>query len=418
MPMRRRTFIGSVLASSLSAFGARNALAQDTGEHIAVIGAGAFGGWTALNLLRAGSRVTLLDAWGPGHSRASSGGESRVIRHAYRKAIYVEMVKRSLELWLEANDAWGRPLFHQAGALHMRQANSPIDLDKNGSLLSAAGVPHEVLDRDELARRYPQINMDGIESAIYEPTAGYLLARRACQAVVDAFINEGGEYRTAYVQPGKIAGRRMSNISLSGGGMLAADQYLFACGPWLKTMFPDVLGPHLRVSRQEMFYFGTPAQDRRYDAGALPAWTDIGDEVWYGVPGGEQRGFKIADDGMGPPHDPSTAERTVSESGIAAASAYMAYRFPGLKGAPLIESRVCQYTNTPDGDFIADRHPQADNAWLLGGGSGHGFKHGPALGEMVAAQVLGHRPVEDTFALARFESSTDLSSSQGSGMKR
>ena len=403
MPMRRRTFIGSMLATSLAACGVSNSLARDGESHVAVIGAGAFGGWTALNLLRAGAKVTLLDAWGPGHSRSSSGGESRVIRHAYPKKIYIEMVKRSLELWHEANAAWGRPLFHQTGVLHLRRTTSPNNLVKDRALLSAAGVPHEVLDHEELVKRYPQVNMDGIESAIYEPTAGYLLARRACQAVVDAFMLEGGEYRTAYVQPGEIAGGKMSNISLSGGNTLSADQFVFACGPWLKTMFPDVLGPHLRISRQEMFYFGTPASDQRYDAQAFPVWTDIGDEVWYGIPGGEHRGFKIADDAHGPAHDPSTTERTVRVEGIKAASDFIAYRFPGLKGAPLIESRVCQYTNTPDGDFIADRHPDADNTWLLGGGSGHGFKHGPALGEMVAAQVLGEKPVEETFSLARFD---------------
>ena len=93
----------------------------------------------------------------------------------------------------------------------------------------------------------------------------------------------------------------------------------------------------------------------------------------------------------------------VSAEGVTAAGEYLAYRFPGLRDAPLIESRVCQYTNTPDSDFIADRHPKAENAWLLGGGSGHGFKHGPALGEMVAAQVLGEKPIEETFALARFD---------------
>ena len=403
MPMRRRTFLGSILASSLSALGVSNSLAQSSKPHVAVIGAGAFGGWTALSLLRAGAKVTLLDAWGPGHSRSSSGGESRVIRHSYNKAIYVDMVKRSLELWHEANEQWDRPLLHASGVLHMWRTDSPINLDKEGALLTAVNVPHEVLDHETLVKRYPQINMDNIDSAIYEPTAGYLLARRACQAVVDAFVNEGGAYRTAYVQPGEITGGRMANIALSDGNTLAADQFVFACGPWLITMFPHVLGPHLEISRQEMFYFGTPSDDTRYNAGALPVWTDIGNEVWYGIPGGEQRGFKIADDAHGPAHDPSTAERTVSAAGVKAAGNYIAYRFPGLKGAPLIESRVCQYTNTPDGDFIADRHPEADNAWLLGGGSGHGFKHGPALGEMVAAQVLGEQAVEQTFALARFK---------------
>jgi len=401
--MRRRTFLGSLLASSLSAFGVSNALAQSGKPHVAVIGAGAFGGWTALSLLRSGAKVTLLDAWGPGHSRSSSGGESRVIRHAYGKAIYVEMVKRSLELWHAANEAWDRPLFHRSGVLHLTQSRFMDDLHTERALLVDASVPHEIIDHDELVRRYPQLNMDKIEAALYEPTAGYLLARRACQAVFDAFLREGGKYITSYVHPGDIAGGRMSNIALSVGATLTADQFVFACGPWLKTMFPAVLGPHLTISRQEMFYFGTPADEHRYDAGSFPVWTDLGDTIWYGIPGGEQRGFKIADDAHGPAHDPSTAERTVSAEGVKAAGDYLAYRFPGLKGAPLIESRVCQYTNTPDGDFIADRHPEADNTWLLGGGSGHGFKHGPALGEMVAAQVLGEKPVEKTFSLARFE---------------
>ena len=273
MPMRRRTFIGSILASSVLGLG--NGLAQSSRPHIAVIGAGAFGGWTALNLLRSGAKVTLLDAWGPGNSRASSGGESRVIRHSYNKTIYIDMVKRSLELWHEANEQWDRPLLHVSGVLHMRRADSPINLDGSGLLLTAAKVPHEMLNRRELEKRYPQINMNGIEGAVYEPTAGYLLARRACQAVVDAFMNEGGEYRTAYVKPGTVSDGQMANIILSNGDTLSADQFVFACGPWLKTMFPDVLGRHLKISRQEMFYFGTPASDNRYDEGAMPAWTDI-----------------------------------------------------------------------------------------------------------------------------------------------
>ncbi len=403
MSIRRRTFLGSMIAAPVSVSIPGLVAAQSAKPHIAVAGAGAFGGWTALNLLRSGAKVTLIDPWGPGNSRASSGGESRVIRHSYDKAIYVEMVKRSLLLWHEAAEQWQQPLLHVTGVLHMRRVDSPVNLNGSSFLMRAAQVPHEQLSHDELAKRYPQINMRGIESAQFESTAGYLLARRACHAVVDAFVKEGGDYRNAYARPGTIAGGRMSGMGLSDGSTLAADQYLFACGPWLRTMFPEILGPHLRISRQEMFYFGTPAGDRRFDAGVLPVWSDLGEEVWYGIPGGEQRGFKVADDARGPEHDPTSAQRTVSVEGIRAAAEYIAYRFPGLAKAPLIESRVCQYTNTPDGDFIADRHPGADNVWLLGGGSGHGFKHGPALGEMVAAQVLGRKPVEPTFALSRFE---------------
>ena len=402
--MRRRAFIGSVLATSIAGLAPGDVLAQRRrpGSRVVVVGAGAFGGWTALHLLRAGVRVTLIDAWGPGHSRASSGGETRVIRHAYGKRIYVELAKRSRELWLEASSAWGPPVFFETGALHMRQPG-PWDefFETAARLMTDAGVPFEQLGHDELARRYPQLDADGIESAIFEPGAGHLLARRACQEVVDVFRREGGDYRNAWVTPGAIVDGALTGIELGDGEFQIADQFVFACGPWLKGLFPDLLAGPLRVSRQEVFYFGVPPDERRYDMDRLPAWVDFGSNIWYGIPGGENRGFKLADDSHGPELDPSTTERRVTADGVERARSYVGRRFPGLANAPLIESRVCQYTNTPDGDFIADRHPGATNLWLLGGGSGHGFKHGPALGEMMAAQVLGERPVEPDFALSR-----------------
>lgn len=404
--MKRRTFVNGVLAASVSTLATARSRAQQRRRRtrVFVIGAGAFGGWTALSLLRRGAEVTLVDAWGPGHSRSSSGGESRVIRHAYEQRIYVDMAKRSLDLWRQATANWGRPLYHESGVLHMTQAGSGTDvLNHAAELMSEAGVEYERLDRAELGRRYPQVNLDGIEFALFEPHAGYLLARRACEAVVDVFRREGGRFRQAWVRPGAILDGVLTGIEVPSGSFEVADRYVFACGPWLKTLFPNVLGERLEVSRQEVFYFGTPAGEYRYDAPTLPVWTDFGKKIWYGIPGGEHRGFKIADDTRGSPHDPSTTDREVSRFGVEAARNYIGERFPGLEDAPLIESRVCQYTNTPDGDFIADRHPHATNLCLLGGGSGHGFKHGPALGEMMAEQVLDRRPVEPTFALARFE---------------
>ncbi len=402
--MRRRTFIGSLLAASMTGAAAPSTAARTSAkQHVAVVGAGAFGGWTALNLLRRGARVTLLDAWGPGHSRSSSGGESRVIRHAYESPLYVQLAQRSLDLWREANAAWGRPLFRPTGVLFMSQHGAGEKfLEVAAQHLQAAGVAHELLTRDELAKRYVQINLDGIASGLLEPDGGFLLARRACEAVVDAFISEGGDYRTVHAQPGPLRGGELTHIALSSGGILQADQYVFACGPWLKTLFPQVLGPHLKISRQEIFYFGAPPGERRYTTPSLPIWADFGSTLWYGIPGAENRGFKIADDTRGPALDPTTAQRTATATGLQAARDYVAHRFPGLKDAPLIESRVCQYTNTPDSDFIVDRHPEAGNAWLLGGGSGHGFKHGPALGELVAGQVLGAAPIQPAFGLARF----------------
>jgi len=404
--MRRRTFVSSLLATPVAGLVPRAAAGQrrpGPAKRIIVVGAGAFGGWTALHLLRAGARVTLMDAWGPGHSRASSGGETRVIRHAYDSRVYVDLARRSRELWLAANEAWGRQLFVETGALHLRQPG-PYDAFFEAATrhMAEAGVPFQILDTAALEARYPQIDTDGIVSAIYEPGAGHLLARRACQAVVDAYRREGGTYRTAWVTPGAIVDGSLTGVDLDDGEFEIADQYVFACGPWLKQLFPDLFGRSLRISRQEVFYFGVPPRgQRQYDPAALPAWVDFGSSIWYGIPGGENRGFKVANDSHGPEIDPSATDRLVDIAAVDRARTYVARRFPGLAGAPLIETRVCQYTNTPDGNFVADRHPRANNVWLMGGGSGHGFKHGPALGERMSAQVLGDAPVDPVFALSR-----------------
>ena len=135
----------------------------------------------------------------------------------------------------------------------------------------------------------------------------------------------------------------------------------------------------------------------------MPVWIDRREQIFYGIPGNQWRGFKIADDTRGAPFDPTTGERVVSAEGLRSAREYLGFRFPELEGSPLLESSVCQYENSPDQDFIVDRHPAAENVWIVAGGSGHGFKHGPAMGELVAANVLGERPVERSFSLARFQ---------------
>ena len=374
---------------------------QRPGPHVVVIGAGAFGGWTALSLLRRGARVTLCDTWGPGHSRASSGGESRDIRHTYNERIYVDWVIRALDLWRENQQRWGRPLYHEAGVLWMVQDDETYETAAL-THLDAAGVSYERLSDADLAARWPQINPDGIRWAIYEPAAGYLLARRGCEAVRDSFVAEGGEYRQVACVGADADGGEMLSISLSDGSTLAVDAYVFACGPWLGYFFADLLGPLITTSRQEVYYFGTPARVTEFDDGTLPVWADNGGRFWYGIPGAERRGFKMADDQHGTTVDPTTQDRQLSAAGIRRAREYLELRFPGMRGAPLIEGRVCQYENSPDGHFIIDRHPRAANAWIVGGGSGHGYKHGPALGEYTAGLILDDGATEAMFSLARF----------------
>jgi glycine/D-amino acid oxidase-like deaminating enzyme len=127
----------------------------------------------------------------------------------------------------------------------------------------------------------------------------------------------------------------------------------------------------------------------------------MGDRVVYGVPDDDRRGLKVADDSAGPEVNPSTVDRLPSPEGLARARAILRERFPSLSDAPLTEARVCQYEASSDGNFLVDRHPALENVWLVGGGSGHGFKMGPALGEHAAAVVLGAATTEPLFAYGR-----------------
>ena len=371
--------------------------------HIAVIGAGAFGGWTALYLLRRGAQVTLLDAWGAGNSRASSGGETRVIRGTYGpNQPYTKMAARATQLWKENQQRWNLKLLHQIGVLWMVAAGD--DQFERGSLapLRDAGIPYQELSPQELSRRWPQINLEAVHWGIHEPEGGYLTARIACLAVLDGFLAEGGEYKQLAVLPRNLEESKWDGLPLSDGSTLSADQYIFACGPWLGKLFPETIGQRIRPTRQEVFFFGTPAGDDRFTDAKFPVWADHRDKFMYGIPGNLGRGFKIADDTRGPEFDPTSGERAVSAEGLKSVRDYIAFRFPALKNAPLLESRVCQDENSPDNNFIVDRHPRHENVWLLGGGSGHGFKHGPALGEMVAELVLEREDPDALFRLNRF----------------
>ena len=376
MGLTRREFIEGVAAAPVATrVGAR-------APHIAVIGAGAFGGWTALHLRRLGARVTLIDAWGPGNARSSSGGETRVIRAIYGPdRVYVEMVKRSYALWEQLDPS----LYVETGVLWMHRGDDEY-VRSSLSVLEDLGFPVDPLSVANAARRWPQIDFRGIRSVYLERRAGALFARRACTVVRDALISAGGTWRPAHIE----AATRID-----------ADVRVFACGPWLGTLFPDVIGERVRPTRQEVHYFGTPGASDRFGAARLPIWIDFGERIRYGMPDLDGHGFKVADDTRGEPFDPTDGDRTPTADGIARARSFLAERFPDLADAPLLKAEVCQYENSPDGNLIVDRHPARENVWLVGGGSGHGFKLSPAVGELVAQAVLRGREIPKMFRLDR-----------------
>jgi monomeric sarcosine oxidase len=344
----------------------------------AVVGAGCFGAWTARALLDAGHSVILLDAYGAAHSRASSGGESRVIRMGYGlDALYTRWSMRSLAVWRELDARCQQRIFHPAGMLWMSGSEAGYVADTQRTLRDL-GVAHERLSPQETAKRFPLIAVDDLSWALWEPNSGALMARRAIQTLVAESAREGMAYRIANIAAPDSSG----SIRSADGETISAAKFVFACGPWLPRLFPSLLGQRIFPTRQEVFFFAPPAGDLSCGSVSMPAWLHHPDLV-YGLPDLENRGFKISIDKHGPAFDPDTGSRLPSEDGLATARAYLARRFPTLRDATLTESRVCQYENTSNGDFIIDRHPQRDDILIVGGGSGHGFKHGPAIGEYV-----------------------------------
>ena len=344
---------------------------------IVVIGAGVFGSWTALWLRRGGASVTLVDQYGPGNSLSSSGDESRVTRSAHGPdAFYPGWQRRSLAAWRALDPM----LVIETGVLWLAQRDDGFETD-SAATLERLGIPSEWLTPDDVARRWPQIAVDGLTGALHEPEGGAVLARRAVARTAEALVAEGGALRIG------LASVDGSSVRVDGEAV-EADAVVFAAGPWLPKLLGAVPGLELEVPQQEIIYFATPAGNARFDAGHCPTWVDY-DGAFYGLPSIERRGFKVAPDWPGPMVDPDRQERRLSDERVDAARTYLRRRFPALGDQPVAEGRVCQYELTADTHFIIDRHPSMAQAWIVGGGSGHGFKHGPAVGEYLASLVLG-----------------------------
>ncbi len=363
---------------------------------VAVVGAGVFGAWTAWHLLRAGKSVRLFDAYGAGHARASSGGASRVIRMGYgADTIDSEMARDSLKYWQELSNTASAPIFHNTGVLWFAPQGDAYTA-QSLAWLQANRIGHEHGDVRWLQNKYRQMQFYQGETGILETEAGALIAARGVQEVIaDAQIAV-----ERVVMPAPLFSKRIKKHTLPDGG--TADHLVYAAGPWLAELFPQQLGGKIVATRQEVYHFGAPQGDPRFTPPELPAWADFNNgRIIYGIPDLEGAGFKIALDAHGPVIDPDMIERQLTPAGIAEARAYMTRRFPGLASAPLIGGRVCQYENSSNGDYLIDRLPGQEQVWLVGGGSGHGFKNGPAVGKRAAAHILAaNLPVEPRFSFA------------------
>lgn len=372
--------------------------------HVAVVGAGVFGTWTAHHLLAAGATVTLIDAYGPGHSRSSSGDETRILRCGYGPdRIYSDLARQSLAQWRQLDDRLRRhqpPIWHQCGALWMAARDDPY-FAATIETLGSGGHALELLTRAALQSRFPEFRAAEGSAALFEPDAGILMARRSVQALAADLQRRGVRLLRGHARPpdpprnGRTA---LRVVPLADGTPVPANEYVFACGAWLGRVFPQLLGGRIRPTRQVVVYFGPPAGDDRFSVSRLPVW--ITRPGIYGTPDVEGRGLKVGLDEHGPAMDPDADDRLADPASVAVARRWVASHLPALAEAPVVESRVCQYENTDTGDFLIDRHPSFDNVWIVGGGSGHGFKHGPAVGELTARLVMTGAATEPRFSIA------------------
>jgi glycine/D-amino acid oxidase-like deaminating enzyme len=367
---------------------------------VTVIGAGVFGAWCAKFLADAGHHVTLVDAYGPANARASSSDHSRVIRAGYGgDEIYSRWASQSLRDWQWLAATTNQTLLARTGALFLGEPDSGYVRDTHRTL-TATGISAEWLEPSALAQRYPQIAVEGLGPCVYEPHAGVIRARAAVQTLVAHLMaNRRVLLVTARVVPLDEQRGRVE-VTTTGGAVLEADAFVFACGPWLPRVLPQAVGERVRPTRQEVLFFGPPAGDLSFSASRLPVWIDFTAGL-YGIADLDARGFKVGIDRHGPVVEPDTLERVVDGKLVDETRAWIARRFPALHDAPLVDAHVCQYENTSSGDFIIDRHPAwPSSCWIVGGGSGHGFKHGPAVGRHLAALVAGEADVQERFGLA------------------
>jgi monomeric sarcosine oxidase len=366
----------------------------------AVVGAGVFGAWTAYFLRQSGASVALLDAYGPANSRASSGGETRVIRMGYGPdELYTRWAMRSLPLWREFAARTGREFFRQTGVLWLSD-DSDAYLKSLCSVLAHVGIEREELKAEEIARRWPQLRFHDVAWGVLEPASGLLLARDAVQTLVKELVKGGVEYIPFSADAPSVSDDKLKAIQ-SGGESVFAGTFVFCCGPWLPRIFPELLAERIFPTRQEVFFLGAPSGSSDFRSPRMPVWLHrTHADLPYALPDIEGRGFKIAFDRHGERFDPDTSSRLVGESSIARLRDYLRQHIPQLEYAPVLETRVCQYENTWNGDFLIDQHPQFENVWIAGGGSGHGFKHGPALGEYLSGRILHGAPGEPRFSLS------------------
>jgi sarcosine oxidase len=354
---------------------------------VIVVGLGAMGSATAYQLARRGQSVLGLEAFGRAHQLGSSGGLTRVIRLAYfEHPDYVPLLRAAWDLWPEIEAESGQELLLRTGGLYAGRRGSAV-LD--GALLSAQrhDLPHELLDAGEAGRRFPALRLDDDMAALHEPLAGILYPERCIEAHLMVAQRHGAELHFEERVSGWSSNRGGVEVTTD-RGRYTAQRLVLAAGAWLPKLLPDLDLP-LSVERQPLFWFEPTDSAAPLGPDRLPVYiVELDAEhAFYGFPLLPGQGVKVARHHGGRPTDPDTVEREVTDADEAEVRRFVEHYLPAAGGRRL-EGRVCLYTNTPDFNFIIDRHPAEPRVVILSPCSGHGFKFSNIVGSIAADLAL------------------------------
>jgi sarcosine oxidase len=357
---------------------------------VIVVGVGAMGSSACYHLARRGARALGLEQFDIPHALGSSHGFSRMIRMAYYEhPDYVPLLRRAYELWREVERASGQTLFHETGGVYMGPPGGEI---VSGTVRAARehGLPHEVLSRDDLARRFPQFHVPDHFTGVWEPRAGFLLPEKVVAAQAELALRAGAELHGREEVLQWDTGDDVAVVRTS-KGEYRADQLIFCGGPWTGKLVRD-LGVELAVTRQVLGWTW-PRRPELFATNAFPVWGIEAPDgsLSYGFPMmSDNPGLKVARHGRGPVTDPDHVLRAGTPADEVEVHEILNRNLPDGDG-PLLSLRVCLYTNSPDGHFIIDRHPKHPRVTLACGFSGHGFKFASVVGEVLADLALDGR---------------------------
>lgn len=352
-----------------------------------VVGLGAHGSAAAAALARRGQRVLGLERFGRGEAFGSSGGWSRMIRLVYfEDPVYVPLAGASWVRWRELEAETGASFMAQTGGLYA----GPIDSRPvSGAIRSARehGLAHEVVDADEIHRRWPIFEPAADTVGLVEEQAGSVRIDHANAAHQLVAERHGArlEFGRRVVDWRPSAGGGFE-VELAEGTVIGAEHLVLTAGPWLGDLVPDLRLP-LQVERECPCWFSPTVEPSSIGADRLPVWVMSHEgTTFYGIRHDPALGLKVSIHHWGTFVDPDEVDRVVGPGDVERIRAFMRVRMPAANG-PLATSAVCLYTNTPDEAFVIDRHPAASGVAFASACSGHGFKFAPLVGDILADLV-------------------------------